>query len=207
MKGKYINKYTIIIGISLIIFLLVVKDILMYDTISYDTWAFNTFSKNLRSNEMTLFMSIITDFGSLLFILSLFVVLLLLYKNKKTLYYLLINTISILLINDFLKHLIHRSRPNKLNIINTKGFSFPSSHAMISVVFYGLLVYLVFKNIKNKVLKYILIVLLTIIVLSICISRIYLGAHYLSDIVGGISLGIICLMIFLMTNNEFEKRG
>ena len=205
MKEKIINKYTIISLIFLIIFLFIIKDVFTCETISYDKWAYNFF-KDLRSDELTLFMRLMTNFGSFLFISSFFLVLYLLYKNKKTIYYLLINTISILLINDFIKHLIHRSRPSDYSLINESSYSFPSSHAMVSVVFYGLLIYLVYKIVKNRKTKCFLITILTIIVLLISISRIYLGAHYLSDVIGGLSLGIIYLMIFLMFNKDFEKK-
>ena len=206
MNKKYINKYTIVILVFLLLFLLIIKDLIMYKDLSYDTWGYNNLCNNLRSDNTTLFMTIITGFGSFIFITSLLIVLLLLYKNKKTVYYIIINTISIFLINDFVKHIFNRPRPSGFNIVNETGFSFPSSHVMVSVVIYGLLSYLAYKKINNKIIKYSVMILLSILVLLISISRIYLGVHYLSDVVGGLSLGIIYLMIFLMLNKDFEKK-
>ena len=206
MKKKYLNIYTITAAIFLIIFIFVVKDIFTYEIISYDKAANDFFINNLRNNEITLFMRIITGFGSFIFITAIFIVLLLLYKNRKTIYYVLINTITIFLINDFIKHIVGRSRPSGINLVNESSYSFPSSHSMSSVVFYGLLIYLIHKNVNDKRIKWILIFILSIITSLICISRVYLGAHYLSDVIGGIALAIIYLMIFLMMNKDFEKK-
>lgn len=56
---------------------------------------------------------------------------------------------------------------------------------MVNMAFYGLLIYLIYTNVKNKYLKIILIVLLSLLIVMICISRIYLGVHYTSDVLAG----------------------
>lgn len=205
MNKKMININIIISIIFLIIFLLVIKDIFLYEITSYDKWAFNLL-KSIRSNEMTLFMTIITKLGDFLTVVSILLILLLLYKNKKTVYYIIINMISIFLLNDFLKHIIHRARPVGYNLINESSYSFPSSHTMCSTMLFSFLIYLVYKNVNNKILKYILMIILFIILVLICISRVYLGVHYLSDVIGGLSISIIYMMIFLVFNKDFEKK-
>lgn len=200
------RKINIVISIIfLIILILVIKDIYLYEVISYDKWAFDLF-KSIRSDEMTLFMTIITRLGNFISVVAILLVLLLLYKNKKTVYYIIINMISIFLLNDFIKHIIHRSRPVGYNLINESSYSFPSSHTMCSTILFSFLIYLVYKNVNNKIFKYLLMVLLFIILMLICISRVYLGVHYLSDVVGGLSISIIYMMIFLMFNKDFEKK-
>ena len=76
---------------------------------------------------------------------------------------------------------------------------------MVSAAFYGFLIYLIYKNIKNKYLKWGLITLLSCIVILIGTSRIYLGVHYASDVIAGILISISYLIIFTHFSKEFMK--
>lgn len=89
-----------------------------------------------------------------------------------------------------LKELVQRARP--LNeIVSESGFAFPSGHATISVVFFGLLIYLAFRE-KSKMKTNISLISAFMIVL-ICFTRLYLNVHWLTDVVGGIALGAFIL--------------
>ena len=68
---------------------------------------------------------------------------------------------------------------------------------MISMAFYGFLIYLIYKNIKNKYLKTTLIIILSLLIIAIGISRIYLGVHYLSDVIGGFLISIFYLIVYI----------
>ena len=206
MKNKVIsNKYIIFITIAFIIFLLVLKDVLQYEVTSYDNWAHDVFVDALRSDKMTLLMKFITSFGSLFVLCIILLILMLFYKNKRMNYLIMINTISITIVNDFLKFIIHRPRPNGYRLIKESNYSFPSGHSMVSTIFYGFLIYIIYNEIKNKKLKYFLIILLSFLIIMICISRIYLGVHYLSDTIAGFTLSLVYLMIFISFKNEYKK--
>jgi undecaprenyl-diphosphatase len=102
--------------------------------------------------------------------------------------------------NLILKQLINRSRPDAEHLVSVETLSYPSGHAMIAMAFYGLLIYLTTQFAIRKAWKFSLIFLLSVLILSIGISRIYLGVHYPSDIAGGYIAGFIwvvfCVMIF-----------
>ena len=68
---------------------------------------------------------------------------------------------------------------------------------MVSMAFYGYLIYLIYRYIKNKYIKLSLIVLLSILICLIGISRIYLGVHYTSDVLGGFLLSISYLVVYI----------
>ena len=108
--------------------------------------------------------------------------------------------------NQLIKHIIMRDRPSVYRMIKQGGFSYPSGHSMIAVALYGILIYLVFKYIKNKYLKYGLSALLVLLILSIGISRIYVGVHFASDVVGGFSLAI-AEIVLIVSFLEKKLRG
>ena len=91
---------------------------------------------------------------------------------------------------------MQRPRPIEFRIIDENGYSFPSGHSMVSAAFYGFLIYLIYKNIKNKYLKWGLITILSLLIIFIGISRIYLGVHYTSDVLAGFLISISYLIIF-----------
>jgi len=74
---------------------------------------------------------------------------------------------------------------------------------MVSMAFYGYLIYLIYKYVKNKDLKWISIVLLSILICSIGISRIYLGVHYTSDVLGGFLISLSYLIVYTLIVNRY----
>ena len=102
--------------------------------------------------------------------------------------------------NMVLKRFIDRARPGIEHLVSVETLSYPSGHAMSAMAFYGFLIFLVTKFNIQKVMKYVLIITLITIILSIGISRVYLGVHFPSDIAGGFIAGFIwvvfCALLF-----------
>ena len=117
------------------------------------------------------------------------------FTNKKYGLLSLGNLIFIALLNQGLKLFFSRERPSDLMLINEKGFSFPSGHAMVSAAFYGVLIYLIWKTNISKNKKIVLTIILSMLIFLIGISRIYLGVHYASDVVGGFALSLSYVII------------
>lgn len=151
----------------------------------------------LINQKNTIFMLAITHLGSAITFITLTLAFILLFKNKKDAKYITVNLILVFILNRILKFIIARPRPNVLKLVYEKGYSFPSGHAMTSMAFYGFLIYLTHKNINNKKIKYILEIILSLLILLIGISRVYLGAHYATDVIGAIVISIIYLTVFI----------
>jgi undecaprenyl-diphosphatase len=89
-----------------------------------------------------------------------------------------------------LKLLVARIRPMEISLVTETTHSFPSLHAMTAVVLYLIISYLVYHFGRRFLLSYLVFVTGLILTLAIGFSRIYLGVHYLSDVLAGFSLGV-----------------
>lgn len=125
------------------------------------------------------------------------------YKNKAV-FFVFVSGVSGALIY-LLKHLFVRARPT-VQFLSETGYSFPSGHALISVVLFGILLYFSLK-VKNQLHKFSLVSLSLIGIIILGLSRVYLNVHWFSDILGGYFLGATILFtgIYLLKTNIFQK--
>lgn len=119
--------------------------------------------------------------------------------NKKWYYFILmiIGMTGGQIIKSVLKNLIERPRPEN-TIIEVSSYSFPSGHAVISLIFFTLLAYSFRNKIKNKKTRYAFIFLSGLSFLLIGSSRIYLNAHWISDVLAGFILGIFWITLLIL---------
>lgn len=185
MKTK---KLLIIILFSLVIMTYIISENTNLDINFYESLIL------YESALLTNYFIIITKLGNFLTIAILCILLLIIFKNKQIVLLILLSLLT-RIINLIIKYIIRRPRPTNINKIVETGYSFPSGHAMISVVFYGLLLLFINESNFSKKYKLVFNVLLIIIIVSICLSRVYLGVHYISDIIAGVLISLIILVI------------
>jgi len=89
----------------------------------------------------------------------------------------------------------HRPRPLEVAVYLEKSWSFPSGHAILAVSLYGFLIYFFWKNLKKRKNKIVALVFGLLIIIVIGFSRLYLGVHYLSDVLVGYLIGVFWLLI------------
>ena len=160
-------------------------------------------STYLISDFVTPIAKIITNLGGAISLISITIILLVVLKNKKIGIAVMINLLISTVLNIILKNVVQRPRPNEFRLITETGYSFPSGHSMVSMAFYGFLIYLIYKLVKNSKIKWTLIISLSIIICTIGISRIYLGVHYASDVLAGFTISISYLVIYTSIIKRF----
>ena len=130
-----------------------------------------------------------------------------LFVARQTWYSIRVLTIALssLLLMLLLKRLFQRKRPLSPLLKAAKGLSFPSGHAIMSVTFYGLLVYMLQLSIPDAFIKYLVTVLIVLLIGIIGYSRIYLRVHYTSDVIAGFIIGFLWLLISLSVLGGLEK--
>ena len=191
------NLKWVILFICLVGFLALAEDVFNKEIMYGDIIGYKLISTFLISDFVTPIAKFITNFGGAIFLSIATVMLFLFIKNKKIGLSIISNIVIITVLNQLLKRILQRPRPTEFRIVEETGYSFPSGHSMVSMAFYGYLIYLIYRYIKNKYVKWILITILSILICLIGISRIYLGVHYTSDVLGGFLLSISYLVVYI----------
>ena len=193
----------IILFICLIGFLAIAENVFNKEIMTGDIIGYKMVSTFLISDFATPIAKFITNLGGAIFLIGLTALLIILIKNKKIGLSILVNLAIVTGLNQLLKRILQRPRPTEFRIVEETGYSFPSGHSMVSMAFYGYLIYLIYKYVENKYIKWSLICLLSCLVILIGTSRIYLGVHYTSDVLGGFLISISYLVIYISAVNKF----
>lgn len=202
-KTKNIIKW-ILFAITAILAIVVTINVKNGRILELDLNIYKFFSENIINDKLTPIVKVITHIGGAKIVFVLTILAIILIKGLKNKLFLLTGIVGTAGLNVVLKHIIQRERPNINRLIPEKGYGFPSGHSMMSMAFYGMLIFLIFKYVKNTALKWTLIVILTILLSTIGITRIYLGVHYPSDVIGGFLVSLTYLFILTEIYNKVK---
>lgn len=121
---------------------------------------------------------------------------------------LVISVFGGMVLNIILKSLFARARPHFDNpIVVLRTFSFPSGHTLLATVFYGTLCVLIFSRLRNRALRAIVVLLAMSMVALVGFSRMYLGVHYLTDVLGATLEGIAWVALVLLAVQIIRQRN
>ena len=199
MKSRLKN-YIII---SLFAFILIATAVLFKATMKEDLLLYYLLI-SIKDNILLSVATLLSFLGSIkgLIVVSFFLVFIL--KSNKQRIFLFLDLIGSGLIINITKNIFLRERP----IIGQNllaDYSFPSGHTFIAITFYGFLLYLVMKG-KQSNYKKLKEGVLLFLIITIPLSRLILGVHYLTDVLGGITLGLAYLFfLIIMYESNFLK--
>lgn len=208
MKNNKFKIYGLIIFIATLVFIGVAVGVQtgyldgFDDAVRYRVYS-------MRSDKLTVFWRFITHSGDRYVVIILGIILLLI-KSLREKYGVkfAIATLSSTALYQIMKYIFQRPRPDlALRLIEQGGYSFPSGHSMNCLVSYGILIYLLLRYCENRRLAKLLSFGLGLLTILIGFSRVYVGVHYPTDIIGGWSLGIAVLVAMIYAFEKFDSRS
>ena len=203
---KRIKKEYYFIAVLLILFFIITMFVVKGTADIIDEAAFNELIK-IKGSSTTLPLRIITHMASTSgIIILLFITAAIFIKRKcfSDFKYVIVNVGAGFVVMEAIKYIVQRARP-AWKWIKQDGFAYPSGHTMIAMMFYGTLILLINKKLDKKYRKP-LTILFSLMILLTPVSRVFFGAHYLSDVVASLLLGSIILIITnIVMNKEFNN--
>lgn len=180
-----------------VVFAYLLIKVLKGKTMRIDELGHLVFVERLRSPVLTIAMRGISNLASVPFIVGVLVAAILRAPCRPHVILAAANVGAISAIDQLLKILVRRPRPQGFRLAEAPGFSFPSGHSMAAMAFYGYGIWLVRCSTCGLPLGAATEVALALVILAVGVSRIYLGVHYASDVLGGFCLSFAWLILFV----------
>ena len=206
MKKLKIDSSLIFFTILVIIFILWSILVLRGNLRSLDDQIFSLIH-HIHCGWLTSFFKIITYLGSAVVLGGLVLFVLIFAHNKFIGISMGINLFLVSMLNLLLKNIFLIPRPDTITLIEEYGFSYPSGHAMVSLAFYGFAIYLISRKMKASMMKKIVIGLLVLFIILVGFSRIYLGVHHFSDIIGGYIISLAYLILYIKLDRKLGVKS
>ncbi|ANC06785.1 MULTISPECIES: phosphatase PAP2 family protein [Bacillus] len=208
MKKKLHQYEVICIGLLFAVFSIVAWRVHAGGVTVMDTYV-RGLVKGLQTESSLTFFSYFTKLGSAIGIAATLVISLLVFWKKRYYAAMIVYPMGILithLVNKGIKEIVKRERPSLNEALDALGYSFPSGHAMLSIMTFGFLAYIIAANLKSIAGKCVITILMGTVILSIGLSRVILDVHYPTDILAGYCVGGILLVIAIYYHRLLTER-
>jgi undecaprenyl-diphosphatase len=163
----------------------------------------------VASPRATKVLHVVTQLGSPLFLLPVTIVCALTFLHRRRIRGAILLTATMLgvtLLNQILKSIFQRPRPLPFfGLTMPASYSFPSGHSLAAFCFYGALAALVTARLRSRLLRVLVWASAVVIIVAVGFSRLYLGVHYLSDIVGGYATGFVWVLTVASADRVFRR--
>lgn len=184
-------------ALCLAIFVCLLIKVLKGRAIRIDELGYLLLVEKLRSPVLTVAMKAVSNLASLPFIVGALIAAMLWEPCRTHVILAAVNVGAISAIDQLLKVLVRRPRPQGFRLVEAPGLSFPSGHSMAAMAFYGYGVWLVRCGVCGLPFGAAIEVALAFVIFAVGVSRIYLGVHYASDVLGGFCLSFAWLVLFM----------
>ncbi len=161
-----------------------------------DRAAYFLFVLTLRNAYLTQVMEWCSALASPVVLLALLLTIAAFVPGRKPEWCAAINLVAVTAIDLILKAIFQRARPSGYNLIVETGWSFPSGHSMVSMAFFGLIIWFIWTAEQDRLKRWLLSLAFGCLIVAVGVSRIYLGVHYASDVIGGFACAIVWLLAY-----------
>lgn len=188
--------------VSVFLFALITFGVTSEDMFATIDLEVNAYFASLTTPFLTSFFTIITHTGSVAVMLSLSGILIWFLATKKRINEAILVATCMTVgpgLGYLIKHIVERPRP-EVQLIFEDGFSFPSGHALVAIIFFALLIYLFNRKFSRASSRGLFVVVNILMIVLISLSRLYLGVHWFSDIVGSYMLGLAVVLTMIVLN-------
>lgn len=200
MKRTNYYSYGITFLITFVFVIIWLIEIIKGDMPQIDIWM-QQFTQQFTDTPIYTMFRAITELGSFHVVAPLTVVttiaLGIIYRDYRPAITLALGVLTTHILNTLIKSVVQRERPSISAALNAEGFSYPSGHAMVSTVCYGIIAYFIIRKLKQASTRKIVLTLFTITIFLIGLSRPFLNVHYTTDIITGFFLGTISLYTWI----------
>lgn len=190
------NAQLIVLLAASLVFLALLGNVAAGEVVRLDTLAYELFVERLRSDTLTPLMEGMTSLASVVVLAVLAAVIAALAPGKAPGWCVSINLVCVVALNQVLKFIVQRPRPDGFRLVAETGYSFPSGHSMVSMAFFGLLIWMVWRFHRRDVMRVAWCVVFGLIIVMVGVSRVYLGVHYASDVIAGFCVSLIWLVFY-----------
>lgn len=190
------NLRSVLLLVATLVFLALLSEVLEGEMLRLDSLAYGLFVEALRSDAITPIMEGFTSLASVIVVIVMTLLVAVFAPGRAPGWCAIGNLAGTVVLNVLLKSLIQRPRPDGFRLVAETGYSFPSGHSMVSMAFFGLIIWMVWRYHRHDVMRYVWCALFAIVIVMVGISRIYLGVHYASDVIAGFCVSLIWLTFY-----------
>lgn len=186
----------VVVAVCGVVFLALLEDVLNGELMKLDRGAYWLVVEHMRADWLTPIMESFSALATPVTLLVLLLAVAAFAPGRRPGWCCAVNLGLVVLLNQLLKFIIQRPRPDGFRLASVSGFSFPSGHSMVAMAFFGLLAWLVWHYERDRRMRNMFVAAFALVIVMVGLSRVYLGVHYASDVLAGFCVSAMWLALY-----------